>query len=128
MNTIQRALYKAKRIDNGEWAEFSLFDSVIQDSTNENQFFLYRKNAGTYDKSTISQFTGLTDSKGNKIFEGDIVYVPEKNGFKGVVKWDCEVFGFYVSHGENRWGDSCLGDEFELIGNIFDNPELIGGE
>lgn len=68
---------------------------------------------------TVCQYTGLTDKNGRKIFEGDILKIPEKKNHN--VKF--EYGQFYV-------GINCpiayIRTECEVIGNIFDNPELIG--
>lgn len=89
---------------------------------------------------TVGQYTGLTDKNGTKIFEGDIVTVPlswdgddvmdigrvfysERScGFYRTSKAFGGVFG--VASGLSGIGT----DEYEVIGNIYDNPELIGGE
>lgn len=93
------------------------------------------------DPDTVGQFTGLTDKNGKKIFEGDIlrverfIYHGEKDKRKeitvGIVFYDTEGGRFgYCSKGHYK----CLSiqrlfdDETEeVVGNIFDNPELLKG-
>ena len=82
---------------------------------------------------TVGQFTGLTDKNGVKIFEGDIVTIENPNisdDEYGIVKFDndgamfiVEFDTFTVDFGNNIDGNQC-----EIIGNIFDNPELLKGE
>ena len=92
---------------------------------------------------TVGQFTGLTDKNGNKIFEGDIVKytefykfsddedlesAEEKNKTTSVVKL---VNGRFTPlptrrNCEDYWYSYAM-DDFEVIGNIHDNPELLKG-
>ena len=58
------------------------------------------------------QFTGLLDKEGVEIYEGDIVKYEYGQIFE--IKWD---YGL-LSHLENIW--------FKIIGNIYENPELLG--
>lgn len=95
------------------------------------------------DSNTIGQYTGLTDKNDVKIFEGDIVKGTAYSGkFVGVIVWIDEIGGFGVRYRKRQeataWENSSIlkcaskgrTDEFtaEVIGNIYDNPELIGGE
>lgn len=78
---------------------------------------------------TVGQFTGLTDKNGIKIFEGDIVEgleYDEEDGF-GVVYWDDGAFWVGNDSWCGTFCDNYNGKDFEVIGNIHDNPELIGG-
>jgi hypothetical protein len=76
---------------------------------------------------TVGQYTGLTDKNGTKVFEGDIM-----RGAIGdyVVIFDENFYGFdWERVDRNCPGDSFSGfaDEYEVIGNIHDNKELLEG-
>ena len=75
---------------------------------------------------TVGQYTGLTDKNGVKIFEGDILSASKRNG---VVVWHDDCGGYCVKHGFNGRSIILVMNDFdvEVIGNIYDNPELLGG-
>lgn len=90
---------------------------------------------------TVGQYTGMIDCIGNKIFEGDIVKGIAYSATKtGVIVWIDEISSFGVRYvnaqNPTAWENSsilrCVSmgktDEFaaEVIGNIYDNPELLG--
>lgn len=83
---------------------------------------------------TIGQYTGLKDKNGTKIFEGDVIaldYIGKNVGVigKGAVVFEKGRFGLIWGwHKEFVHIDGFANTTFEVIGNIHDNPELIGGE
>ena len=84
------------------------------------------------DWESVGQYTGLTDKNGTKIFEGDIISA-YLDGYYPESKYEARYTAAYGKHA--FWGKSESGgyyyyldeemiDDFEIIGNIYDNPEL----
>lgn len=129
-------LFKAKRIDNGEWVEGyywsnglgNHFIKVIKD---KNGNFVSNPSENDYeiDENTISQYTGLKDKNGNKIFENYILDYWEngKENIKQILKVFYENGQFVVDHYAINLLNS-RNMSSEIIGNIFDNPELLTKE
>ena len=123
-------LFRGKRIDNGEWVE-GYFVNLWLMHYQKHQPIITDNNAVSYDvdPSTVGQYTGLTDKNGKNIFEGDIVKTDKfsEPNKQYIIKYDLQ-FGAFI--GQDRYnlyfvtfdGDS---GEFEVIGNIHDNPELL---
>lgn len=148
-----RYLFKAKRLDNGEWVQGNLIQScdaidgwetIIIPIKNSNMFTKHIKrgygNLGfenwyRVDPSTICQCTGLKDKNGKLIWENDIVaywdtYSTESGlaeaDCDGQVVWEDETMSFQVTNRLSAESYEVL-DECSVIGNIIDSPELMGG-
>lgn len=72
--------------------------------------------------SRMNQFTGLKDKNGKEIYEGDIIRV---NGRNMEVFFKDGYFGWGQEHDGKYSFDPFDGEEVEVIGNIYENPELI---
>lgn len=78
---------------------------------------------------TVGQFTGWFDKNGKKIFEGDIIQNVTE-GKTAVVQWFSEHSAFMLwckSENQVYWLYDNDFHNIEVIGNIYDNPELLGG-
>lgn len=129
-----RYLFKAKRLDNAEWVIGNLVFSVYD--KNDVCVGQYGNEVGMHkvDSSTICQCTGLKDKIGNLIWENDVVRVCWQDNEAqceeiAQVTWD--KFGYYPWLDEYCCDGCDLFNEvrdIEVIGNIFDNPELLESE
>ncbi len=137
---MREILFRAKREDNGEWAygyyvrlpdaagSASMIHTPARNPDESNSSHFIRS-------STIGQYTGLTDKNGTRIFEGDIVRhyckLPVPGGEigtdRGTIKWDSEECFFFRTSLDGKDKTISAKCEYEIIGNIYDNPELIGG-
>lgn len=82
------------------------------------------------DYKTIGQYTNMLDKNGTKIFEGDIIdflYRSDDDDY-GIVQYDETEFGFVYNSIFERLGRYYRPKDIEVIGNIYDNPELLKGE
>lgn len=127
-----RYLFKAKRLDNGEWVEGYLSYPFCTKKGNESYYFYAKDSLGFFcrcvvDASTICQCTGLKDKNGKLIFENDIVkhdFGEYQIGVQlAIVKYDSK-YACYQIKPIFDWM-YCDKSDCEVIGNIFDNPELL---
>ena len=133
-------LFRGKRVSNGNWIEgyFVLLaineglKHAIHTGTDEGRFILFE-----VIPDTVGQFTGLCDKNGKKIFEGDIVKIvgdsnnddwKDVNYVAQIVFIDggfCAIDGTLCNYSFRRYGLSRCEFDLEVVGNIYDNPELL---
>ena len=127
-----RYLFRGKRIDNGEWVEGYLSYPFCTKKGNESYYFYAKDSLGFFcrcvvDASTICQCTGLKDKNGNLIWENDIVKINNSKANTVVAFRDFEIICTIPN--EKYYKHRLEYDtEYEVIGNIFDNPELLESE
>lgn len=143
-----RYLFKAKRIDNGEWVLGALFDGeshcIIGQEIKFSPYIEHEYKIVGYevDRNTICQCTGVKDKNGKLIWENDILH----NGNYFIVKWNvpCARFDIVLNNSHNipmgewepmicDWKTNDFKEykkavDYEVIGNIVDNPELLESE
>lgn len=79
---------------------------------------------------TLGQYTGLNDKNGKRIFKGDICQNGERTYFICWISWQCAWGCCNLKTGRKTPTYQVIsreGNNFEVVGNIHDNPELIGG-
>lgn len=136
---MREILFRGKAITSKEWIYGDLLQyadgAQIWENTEQGKF-----NALVFPE-TVGQYTGLKDKNDTRIFEGDIVgakHPEQKKAVPCLVKYgeyededgrvDCRYLGFCL-----EVFDKCCsiltplsdGIEYEVIGNIFDNKELL---
>lgn len=115
---------KAERVDGDKW-KYGDFRH------NKTDFCIFEQGGNTGESiqpETIGQFTGLLDKNGREIYEGDIIRFV--NGQKKVNgEWVDNEFIYTVEYSEGTFygifGLSKVLNSVEVIGNIYDNPDLI---
>ena len=143
-------LFKAKRKDNGKWVEgyyckldettYCISEDYERHPVPTHHYILYETMTDwglpnrflqfEIDPDTICQFTGLTDKNGKRIWENDICIIEdgtldEEDGCF-ICKWD-DCTARYILDGSGLTVDFDNVDErdIEVIGNVFDNAELL---
>ena len=141
---MREILFRGKRLNNDEWVYGYYSGPVGIVSSHE----ICDINDPTgcmldVDPATVGQYTGLNDSNGKKIFEGDILTIAKimdgmetyyspaiKYPVNVVVKWDLCAWMWETIAEDKRYitfPDAWCHYECKVIGNIHDNPELMGG-
>lgn len=128
----RKILFRGKRLDNGEWVygwccvacfgKYPFEPCIIPADEADGGNLEHIR----VDPATVGQYTGLTDKNGKRIFEGDIVRTFDTDGDKWIGQVLIDQGSWCVMDHRNY---TLLYDlvlrGVEVIGNIFDNPELL---
>lgn len=136
---MREILFRGKNVDNGAWVYGSFIPDMLEvfcitDIDGFIKPFSLNKEELTevrVERSTVGQFTGLTDKNGKKIFAGDIISTSSK--LIGAVEWNDTFAKYIVCYNQisGNWfdfeGEDCFSVALDcvIIGNIHDNPELL---
>lgn len=123
-------IFKAKRKDNGEWIEgyyvfcrkhhyiLPILTEAIGYDERENEWIEIAPD-------TICQYTGLTDKNDKEIWENSILKLPDEDDYFKC-EWDEDTARFVLNgNGLTVDFDNYYGYECEVVGNIFDNADLL---
>ena len=135
---MRESKFRGKGIESGEWfyGQFvddydssSAYGYIVNGVIESNEEYIAIEEWFPVKKETVGQFTGLLDKNGKEIYEGDVLFDTVTDNFATV-----EVLNgnFYVNWGD--WPDwsweemACDHlDRLEIIGNRYENPELLEG-
>ena len=124
---MREILFRGKRTDGMGWIE-GYYANCCYPNRDKNRIYHliieYPNNYYEIYTGTLGQYTGLTDKNGKKIFEGDIVKLASVLS-TGVVTY--HLYKFMVDDIDDGMQNysSDMWEECKVIGNIFDNPELL---
>ena len=153
-NKVREIEFRGKDINDNKWVYgfYSQFHNrPVVDEPNSHQIFeilpdeksirLFKTSIGgiwhIIDENTLGQFTGLCDKNGKKIYEGDII--KSHYGSIYIVKYFADWSGFSLklvflntegkliraTGRQHLYKNDCT--RLEILGNVWDNPELLGG-
>lgn len=132
---MREILFRGKSIDDSKWIE-GFYAKTSQRWSDEVIHFIFtEEDIDDYlivDPETVGQYAGRKDCNGKLVFDGDIITGNFPSSKIGLITWDEKRCGFFVKP-IDTWNNQAASDKyykmnsvnFEVIGNRWDNPELL---
>jgi len=111
--------FRGKRIDNGQWVYGCI--NIMQ---NGNTYIFHYSTQFAVIPETVGQYTGLHDKNGKKIYERDI----DGSDVPMVICYEYGAYGLKYSIKDKYFDPNIRWGQLKIIGNIYDNPELLREE
>lgn len=130
---MREILFKAKRVDNGEWVVGQYVNTCYPGNDKETGHFIvvYPNEYHEIYTSTICQCTGIKDKNGKMIWENDIMVghlddmFPENATYVRVMWHNNGFYTRQIDRDDYDPFEELDQNYFEVCGNVFDNPELL---
>lgn len=137
---MRRIIFRGKRADTGEWVFGSLvkldigYIILINEKTEldntlspKNCIVFSEEEIAVVSPDTVGQFIGLLDKNGKEVYDGDII--KDELGLIGQICWDEGYLQWFTLYKSGEPDFCASWSPCEVVGNNFDNPELMeGGE
>ena len=120
--------FRGKGLGTKQWKHGSL---VVLDDEDDVECQIVSPDEGkveTVDCNSVGQYTGLYDKDGKEVYEGDILKLLTEDDIFVKIVWDKKVAGYLYKNGNDGIMvvyDHEISDNFIIVGNIYDNPELL---
>ena len=124
---MREILFRGKWKNSGEWVYGNLFNPDKSDTPTQICIGTYiARTCYEIDPETVGQFTGLTDKNGKRVFENDIVKVDDDDEAYKIIY---AYVAYRICDRHNRYSYTIHNDHnLTVIGNVYDNPELLKGD
>lgn len=120
---MSKMIYRGKHVEDGKWAygwysPIVFYDGTIIPSIKDTDGLIHQVLPGT-----VGQYVGKIDVNGKRIFEDDIVVSPQTS--PGVVEWEYDLCMYMVRLSEGDYLEPMYSYNYEVIGNIHDNKNIL---
>lgn len=119
--------FRGKSLDTNRWVYgYAVFDSTLENATIVNKQGINEMHLWAVEPKSVSQLVGIKNEYGFDIYEGDIIHSDQWNPSTYQVCFDRGAF-YIADKNKEEVADIKYAEQFKVIGNIYENPELLNG-